>query len=161
VLPSAHRFGRRALRRGVILLSIVTALLMAIFARRLPFDAMHQKRLFILHTENVRHFTSMVAAKDNQQSYIPRLRPMSNTYISQLQMELLGSNILFRISLKNLAVQEWTLTPRHWPPWSWTVVTLIGTRCTLSLPYALLSPSFTHSLPLLPVFDPLQDSPRG
>ncbi|KAG6889796.1 hypothetical protein C0992_004061 [Termitomyces sp. T32_za158] len=53
VIPLAHRFGPRALRRGVVFLSIVTAVLVAVFAMRVPFDAMHQKRLFVLHLENV------------------------------------------------------------------------------------------------------------
>lgn len=52
-IPATHRFGRPALKRGVLFLSIVTVLMMAVFARRVPFDAMHQKRLFVLHTENI------------------------------------------------------------------------------------------------------------
>ncbi|KAF8885097.1 hypothetical protein CPB84DRAFT_1816896 [Gymnopilus junonius] len=52
-LPFAHRFGRRALLRGIIYTSMATALSMAFFATLDPFDSMHQKRLFILHTENV------------------------------------------------------------------------------------------------------------
>ncbi|KAF8159229.1 hypothetical protein B0H34DRAFT_655155 [Crassisporium funariophilum] len=53
VLPFAHRFGRKALFRGVVLMSIVTVVLMGVFAMREPFDKMHQKRLFVLHLENV------------------------------------------------------------------------------------------------------------
>ena len=53
VLPLAHRFGRRALLRGVLLLSMTTFVLMGVFAMRTPFDEMHQKRLFVLHLENV------------------------------------------------------------------------------------------------------------
>ncbi|KIJ96005.1 hypothetical protein K443DRAFT_134254 [Laccaria amethystina LaAM-08-1] len=53
VLPLAHRFGRRALLRGVLLLSMTTFVLMGIFAMRTPFDEMHQKRLFVLHLENI------------------------------------------------------------------------------------------------------------
>lgn len=52
-LPFAHRFGRRPLRRAVIMLSVLTVLLMAVFAMREPFDAMHQKRLFVIHSQNV------------------------------------------------------------------------------------------------------------
>ena len=32
---------------------LVTGGVMAYFARREPFDSMHQKRLFVLHHENV------------------------------------------------------------------------------------------------------------
>lgn len=34
-------------------MSIVTAVLMGVFTMKVPFDAMHQKRLFVLHLENV------------------------------------------------------------------------------------------------------------
>lgn len=53
LLPFAHRFGRRALFRGVLYMSVVTVVMMGIFAMKMPFDEMHQKRLFILHLENV------------------------------------------------------------------------------------------------------------
>ncbi|KAJ7509606.1 hypothetical protein B0H11DRAFT_1960274 [Mycena galericulata] len=52
VLPFAHRFGRAALRQLVLVLSLLTAVNMAIYAQRDVFDAMHQKRLFVLHLEN-------------------------------------------------------------------------------------------------------------
>ena len=35
------------------MLSVLTVLLMAVFAMREPFDAMHQKRLFVIHSQNV------------------------------------------------------------------------------------------------------------
>ncbi|KAG5727720.1 hypothetical protein E4T56_gene20743 [Termitomyces sp. T112] len=53
VIPLAHRFGPRALRRGVVFMSVVTAILVAVFAMKAPFDVMHQKRLFVLHLENI------------------------------------------------------------------------------------------------------------
>ena len=53
LLPFSHRFGRRSLFRGVLSMSIVTVILMGVFAMKVPFDAMHQKRLFVLHLENV------------------------------------------------------------------------------------------------------------
>ncbi|KAF8075052.1 hypothetical protein FPV67DRAFT_1475846 [Lyophyllum atratum] len=53
VLPFAHRFGAKALWRGVMWTSLVTTVLIGIFAMRVPFDAMHQKRVFILHLENI------------------------------------------------------------------------------------------------------------
>ena len=49
-----HRFSRRTLARTVVLLSLVTGVAMAVFCSRSPFDTMHQKRLFVLHMENVR-----------------------------------------------------------------------------------------------------------
>ncbi|KAF4610913.1 hypothetical protein D9613_007233 [Agrocybe pediades] len=52
-LPFAHRFGRRKLWRGVIVMSIAVVTLIAVYASMEPFDEMHQKRLFVLHTENI------------------------------------------------------------------------------------------------------------
>ncbi|PPQ63101.1 hypothetical protein CVT24_005812 [Panaeolus cyanescens] len=53
VLPFAHRFGHKALKKGVILMTIATTAAIAVYSMRLPFDQMHQKRLFVLHMENV------------------------------------------------------------------------------------------------------------
>ncbi|KAF6747109.1 hypothetical protein DFP72DRAFT_614406 [Ephemerocybe angulata] len=53
VIPLAHRFGKRALGRGIIVTSIVAVAAIAYFSVRAPFDDMHQKRLFVLHMENV------------------------------------------------------------------------------------------------------------
>lgn len=53
-LPFTHRFGRRTLSKGVAFMSVVTTLSMAFYATLEPFDEMHQKRLFIIHSENVR-----------------------------------------------------------------------------------------------------------
>ncbi|KAJ7097218.1 hypothetical protein B0H15DRAFT_825213 [Mycena belliarum] len=52
-VPFAHRFGRQTLRRMVLVLAALTLANMALYARRDVFDAMHQKRLFVLHLENV------------------------------------------------------------------------------------------------------------
>ncbi|KAI0820291.1 hypothetical protein BC628DRAFT_1524628 [Trametes gibbosa] len=52
-VPFVHRFGRRFLVRAIILMTMVTGLVMAIFSMREPFDAMHQKRLFVIHMENI------------------------------------------------------------------------------------------------------------
>ncbi|KAJ3517001.1 hypothetical protein NLJ89_g779 [Agrocybe chaxingu] len=53
VLPLTHRFGHRALLKGVIFMTMATAASIALYAMRVPFDKMHQKRLFILHMENI------------------------------------------------------------------------------------------------------------
>ncbi|KAH9928451.1 uncharacterized protein BXZ73DRAFT_48526 [Epithele typhae] len=53
VIPFVHRFSHRILVRAVILLSMVTGISMAFFAMRSPFDDMHQKRLFVIHMENI------------------------------------------------------------------------------------------------------------
>ncbi|KXN84133.1 hypothetical protein AN958_00403 [Leucoagaricus sp. SymC.cos] len=53
LVPFAHRFGHRRLWNGILISSIVTAIAMAIFSVKQPFDEMHQKRLFILHSENI------------------------------------------------------------------------------------------------------------
>lgn len=54
VLPFTHRFGARTLRRAIVLSLLATAATMAVFAMREPFDEMHQKRLYVLHQEDVR-----------------------------------------------------------------------------------------------------------
>ncbi|KJA25691.1 hypothetical protein HYPSUDRAFT_37128 [Hypholoma sublateritium FD-334 SS-4] len=53
VLPFSHRFGRPRLLRGVIFFSVIMTGLIGFFATMDPFDQMHQKRLFILHSENL------------------------------------------------------------------------------------------------------------
>lgn len=60
LVPFAHRFGHRKLWNGIVLTSIATAILMAVFSAKRPFDEMHQKRLFILHSENVCLLFSMI-----------------------------------------------------------------------------------------------------
>ncbi|KAJ7639617.1 hypothetical protein DFH06DRAFT_1217545 [Mycena polygramma] len=52
-IPFAHRFGRKSLRTLVLVLSAGILANMAIYAQRDVFDEMHQKRLFVLHLENV------------------------------------------------------------------------------------------------------------
>ncbi|KAI0630537.1 hypothetical protein C8Q77DRAFT_1211545 [Trametes polyzona] len=52
-VPFVHRFGRRFLVRAIVFLTMVTGLVMAVFSMRAPFDAMHQKRLFVIHMENI------------------------------------------------------------------------------------------------------------
>ncbi|KAI9062799.1 hypothetical protein FKP32DRAFT_1629419 [Trametes sanguinea] len=52
-VPFVHRYSHRILVRAVIVLSMLTGLAMAIFSMRSPFDPMHQKRLFVIHMENI------------------------------------------------------------------------------------------------------------
>ncbi|KAI8985766.1 hypothetical protein BD414DRAFT_462425 [Trametes punicea] len=52
-VPFVHRFSHRILVRAVVVLSMITGLAMAIFSMRSPFDPMHQKRLFVIHMENI------------------------------------------------------------------------------------------------------------
>ncbi|KIM75670.1 hypothetical protein PILCRDRAFT_669287, partial [Piloderma croceum F 1598] len=52
-LPFAHRFGHRVLSRSVVLAILATGIAIGIFSIRSPFDDMHQKRLFVLHHENL------------------------------------------------------------------------------------------------------------
>lgn len=53
VVSFAHRFGHRKLWNAIILSTTATVIAMAVFSVKHPFDEMHQKRLFILHSENV------------------------------------------------------------------------------------------------------------
>ena len=53
LVPFLHRYSRATLVRGIVLLSIITTVSIAVFSTRNPFDTMHQKRLFVIHMENV------------------------------------------------------------------------------------------------------------
>ncbi|TFK64946.1 hypothetical protein BDN72DRAFT_846164 [Pluteus cervinus] len=53
VLPFAHRFGKEKLGKGVLLAGVITVAVMSVFSRREVFDDMHQKRMFVLHLENI------------------------------------------------------------------------------------------------------------
>ncbi|EIW58152.1 uncharacterized protein TRAVEDRAFT_28892 [Trametes versicolor FP-101664 SS1] len=52
-VPFMSRFSHRTLVRSVTLLTMITGLTMAVFSMRSPFDSMHQKRLFVIHMENI------------------------------------------------------------------------------------------------------------
>ncbi|OJT03270.1 hypothetical protein TRAPUB_6137 [Trametes pubescens] len=52
-VPFMSRFSQRTLVRSVTLLTMITGLTMAVFSMRSPFDSMHQKRLFVIHMENI------------------------------------------------------------------------------------------------------------
>jgi len=52
-LPFVHRFGRQFLTRAVLFASAATAVATVVFSMRSPFDDMHQKRLFVIHMENI------------------------------------------------------------------------------------------------------------
>ncbi|KAF9233723.1 hypothetical protein BU15DRAFT_53545 [Melanogaster broomeanus] len=52
-LPFAHRFGPGVLRRAFILAVIGLGLVMAFFYGQEPFDKKHQKRLFVVHMEDL------------------------------------------------------------------------------------------------------------
>jgi hypothetical protein len=56
VVAFVHRFNRRTLLRSVLALSVLSGVVALVFKEREVFDEMHQKRLFILHMENVRIF---------------------------------------------------------------------------------------------------------
>ncbi|KAG0704555.1 hypothetical protein DFH29DRAFT_910837 [Suillus ampliporus] len=64
--PFAHRFGLPALRKAVIILLLGVGVIMAVFARKEVFDKNHQKRLFVLHKEdlNTREQHLHIAAAD-------------------------------------------------------------------------------------------------
>lgn len=64
--PFAHRFDLPALRKAVVILLLVVSVVMAVFARKEVFDKNHQKRLFVLHKEdlNTREQHLHIAAAD-------------------------------------------------------------------------------------------------
>jgi len=57
VVAFVHRFNRRTLARSVLFLSVLTVVTMLVFKQREVFDEMHQKRLFVIHMENVSIFS--------------------------------------------------------------------------------------------------------
>lgn len=64
--PFVHRFGLPVLRKAVIISLLVVGVVMAVFARKEVFDKNHQKRLFVLHKEdlNTREQHLHIAAAD-------------------------------------------------------------------------------------------------
>ena len=54
VLAFSHRFNRRTLTRSVLCSSVLSVVAILVFVQREAFDEMHQKRLFVVHMENVR-----------------------------------------------------------------------------------------------------------
>ena len=53
LIPFIHRYSRAVLARSILLMFTITTISMAVFSMRNPFDTMHQKRLFVIHMENV------------------------------------------------------------------------------------------------------------
>lgn len=52
-LPIVHRVRRNDLLTIILGISAVTGVIMLLFTGVAPFDPMHQKRLFVLHYEDV------------------------------------------------------------------------------------------------------------
>ena len=61
LVPFIHRFGRRTIVRATLLCTMATAVAIAAFSARSPFDEMHQKRVFVIHMENVGGSSSAAA----------------------------------------------------------------------------------------------------
>ena len=78
-VPFVHRYSRSMVVRTVLSLTFLSALSVAVFSSREVFDEMHQKRLFVIHMENV-------GASDwenrMQADLLYRLRTESNTCMS-------------------------------------------------------------------------------
>ena len=58
LIPFISRFPARVLSRAVLVSSMLSAIAMAVFSNRAPFDAMHPRRYFIVHMENVRSLSA-------------------------------------------------------------------------------------------------------
>lgn len=100
-VPFVHRYSRRVLVRTVILLSMVSGLAMAVFSARSPFDPMHQKRIFVIHMENVSFQMGFVSAQIMNSLGLRRLRVRSNICTSQDLTAHLASTTLRRVSRRN------------------------------------------------------------
>ena len=128
VLPFSHRFGRQALFRGMAFTAFVTTILVAVYSNKPVFDHMHQKRLFVLHLENVRLFfyvpcISLIAFRSPRTSITSTLRPLTVPLVSKTSFRILCKNSVFLNSLLFLS--------------SWTTTTAIGILCIRSLQYVL------------------------
>ncbi|KAJ7202713.1 hypothetical protein B0H12DRAFT_1206341 [Mycena haematopus] len=88
-LPFAHRFGRKSLRKVVIVLTAVTLMNMAFYARKPVFDEMHQKRLFVLHLENVttHEHHLHIASADGAPGFFELVKAISTEFGSDLAVE--------------------------------------------------------------------------
>lgn len=62
-VPFAHRFGPAMLRRALVLAIPALGVVMAFFYNQAPFDEKHQKRLFVIHMENVSRFPLTVVVR--------------------------------------------------------------------------------------------------
>ena len=100
LIPFSHRFSRRTLFRSVLCLSLLSGAAMLVFMRREPFDEMHQKRLFIIHMENVRTSSSPLGSSvvDSQ------IRPQRARTTCSLEVRTLrlAMKVLLLLSLKDL-----------------------------------------------------------
>jgi len=56
VLPFVHRYGQNTMFYAVIGLNVVLYATSILFAQRNPFDELHQRRVFVLTTDNVRDY---------------------------------------------------------------------------------------------------------
>ncbi|KAI9572020.1 hypothetical protein HD554DRAFT_2016273 [Boletus coccyginus] len=52
-VPFAHRFGSATLRRTLVFAMLALGVIVAFFYNQAPFDEKHQKRLFVIHMEDV------------------------------------------------------------------------------------------------------------
>ncbi|KAG8221188.1 hypothetical protein J3R82DRAFT_2753 [Butyriboletus roseoflavus] len=52
-VPFAHRFGPATLRHALVLAILALGVVMAFFYNQTPFDEKHQKRLFVIHMEDL------------------------------------------------------------------------------------------------------------
>lgn len=59
-VPFAHRFGSATLRHALILAIVALGVVMAFFYNQASFDEKHQKRLFVIHMEDVSRFSFAV-----------------------------------------------------------------------------------------------------
>lgn len=62
LVPFVHRFPRRSLVRAFVFFALLSGASMAYFSTRSPFDSMHQRRLFVIHMENVRVSSQLLAS---------------------------------------------------------------------------------------------------
>ena len=54
VTPFSHRFPENVRMNALTILNIATVVAVAVFALRSPFDETHQRRVFLLGSDNVR-----------------------------------------------------------------------------------------------------------
>ncbi|RDB27664.1 putative endoplasmic reticulum metallopeptidase 1 [Hypsizygus marmoreus] len=104
-VPFAHRFGPRALKHGVVWTSMITVVVMAVFSMRVPFDDMHQKRVFILHSENVtshEHHLHIAAADG-----APGFELLASEIVNQFAPAANGSAVSLELEIMDDYNSDW------------------------------------------------------
>ncbi|KAG8762494.1 hypothetical protein FRC12_009013 [Ceratobasidium sp. 428] len=103
VLPLAHRFGSRSLRKFILIVTAWSALTCFVFTTPLlnTFDGEHQKRFFALHTENITsgEFSLQLGTAD--------AAPGFDTLVNELAGEFGATGVIPTVNVMNDWNPDW------------------------------------------------------